>query len=92
MILVHQLPAVAAFISVYGAQEGMGTLREARSLNMKLLGYREQDPWALHYVYSAVCTWWLAEYSGWYLDNPVGSPLINVNLEDGKAFSLAESP
>jgi nuclear pore complex protein Nup205 len=86
--VVHYFPAIAAYISVYGAQDGMGTLREARMLNKKILGYREHDPWALRYVYAAVCAWWLAEYSGWYLDNPVGSPLVDINLEEGKSLSL----
>lgn len=81
---MHYFPAVGAFISAFGAAEGLSTLRQARSLNVKVIGNKEQDPWTLHYVHAAISAWWLAEYSGWYTDNPVGSPLAHVNLADGK--------
>lgn len=83
-MLVHYFPAVAAFISAYGAPEGVSNLREARLLNGKILGHKENTPWTLHYVHAAICAWWLAEYSGWYMDNPSGSPLVGVNLDEGQ--------
>jgi nuclear pore complex protein Nup205 len=82
--LVHYFLAAAAYISVLGAPEGVSSLKEARLLNEKIIGNKEQAPWTLHYVHAAVCVWWLAEYSGWYIDNPGGSPLAGVNLEEGQ--------
>ena len=81
---VHYFPVTIAFITLLGSPEGFGTLREARSLNQKVIGNKDQDPWTLHYVHAAVCVWWLSEYSGWYTDNLVGSPLVGVNLEEGE--------
>jgi nuclear pore complex protein Nup205 len=77
------MPALAVAISIFGAPEGFGSLRQARALTQKLINQKENDPWKLPYVHAAVCTWWLAEYSGWYLDNPIGSPLVGVDLEEG---------
>jgi nuclear pore complex protein Nup205 len=68
---------------VFGAPEGFSTLREARNWNEKIVGHKDQNPWALHYVHAAMCAWWLAEYSGWYMDIQTGSPLIGVNLDEG---------
>jgi nuclear pore complex protein Nup205 len=86
--LVHHFPAVAAFISVFGAPEGVSSLREARRLSEKIIALKEQSPWTLHYVHAAVCVWWLAEYSGWYMDNPTGSPLTGVNLDEGSLRAI----
>jgi hypothetical protein len=80
--IVHFIPAFAAFIFAFGAPEGLKSLREARSWNEKIVGNKDQNPWALHYVHAGVCAWWLAEYSGWYMDTQTISPL-GVNLEEG---------
>jgi nuclear pore complex protein Nup205 len=86
--VVHFIPAFAAFIFAFGAPEGFSTLREARNWNEKIVGHKDQNPWALHYVHVAVCAWWLAEYGGWYMDNQTGSPLNGVNLEEGQYNSF----
>jgi nuclear pore complex protein Nup205 len=94
MFLVHYFPAVAAFIALFGAPEGVSSLEEARSLNEKVIGNKDQNPWTLHYVHAAVSVWWLAEYSGWYMDNPPASPLAGVNLDEGQSpkHSILEDP
>jgi nuclear pore complex protein Nup205 len=89
-ITVHLIPALSTFIFVFGAPEGYSNLREARDWNEKIVGHKDQNPWVLHYVHAAMCTWWLAEYSGWYMDNQTGSPLVGVNLDEGR-FILIQS-
>ncbi|KAI9716272.1 MAG: hypothetical protein M1812_005497 [Candelaria pacifica] len=81
IILVHYIPALTTSIAQFGSLEGAANLREARALHQKIIANKESDPWNLRYVHAAIIVWWLAEYSGLYLDNPVGSPLQNVDLE-----------
>lgn len=90
-ITVHLIPALSAFIFVFGAPEGHSNLREARDWNEKIVGHKDQNPWVLHYVHAAMCAWWLAEYSGWYMDNQTGSPLVGVNLDEGRFISIQSS-
>jgi len=57
-------------------------MTEAKNLNDRLFA-PNQNPWALPYVQAAFRAWWLAEYSGWYVDINDGSIPEN-QLEDGK--------
>ena len=93
-IAIHYVPMIIAFTSQFGSLDGNGTLRDARMLNSKILDNRDKTPWILRNLQAATITWWLSEYSGWYTEQPTGSPLQNVNLEaeaDARsdAFSLA---
>ena len=93
-IAVHYVPMITAFTSQFGSPEGGGGLREARILNSKILDDKDKAPWILRNLQAAMITWWLSEYSGWYLDQPTGSPIQNVNLEAeaqarSEAFSQA---
>ncbi|KAI9703133.1 MAG: hypothetical protein M1836_007698 [Candelina mexicana] len=81
IILVHYLPALTTSIAQFGSLEGATSLREARTLHRKIIASKETNPWNLRYVQGAMIAWWIAEYSGLYLDNPVGSPLQGVDLE-----------
>ena len=81
-LAVHYVPVITAFISQFGSPEGGGLLRDARILNNKILDSKDTSPWILRNLQAATITWWLAEYSGWYLDEPTGSPLQNVNLHE----------
>ena len=81
-LAVHYVPMITAFVSQFGSPEGGGLLRDARILNNKILDSKDTSPWILRNLQAATITWWLAEYSGWYLDQPIGSPLQNVNLHE----------
>ena len=81
VILVHYIPSLTVSIWQYGSPEGSISLSEARSLHKKIQAGRESDPWALRSFQAACLTWWLAEYSGWYVDPPMGSPLQDVDLD-----------
>ena len=93
-IAVHYVPMITAFTSKFGSPDGGGVLREARMLNSKILDIKGKAPWILRNLQAATITWWLSEYSGWYVEQPTGSPVQNVNLEAeaqarSEAFSQA---
>jgi len=81
-LAVHYVPIITAFAAQFGSPEGGGALREARMLNSKILDSMDSTPWTLRNFQAATITWWLAEYSGWYLEQPTGSPVQNVNLHE----------
>ncbi|TVY19835.1 Nucleoporin [Lachnellula arida] len=79
-LLLHYFPVLGAYISRFGGTEGGGTMAEAKSLNDRLFA-QDQNPWALSYVHAAFRAWWLAEYSGWYVEINDGS-IPDNQLED----------
>lgn len=79
VILIHYIPILTCFINKAGASDGFCSLRDARSLHETIT--KDGDSWALRNFRAATMAWWLAEYSGRYIDNPVGSPLQGVDLE-----------
>ncbi|KAL8984123.1 MAG: hypothetical protein Q9205_001830 [Flavoplaca limonia] len=80
-IAVHYVPAIAAFTSEYGSPDNGGSLREARMLHKRIMDGRDSSPWALRNLQAAMVSWWLAEYSGWYLEQRLGSPVQGADLE-----------
>ena len=82
-VVVHYFPALSAFISRFGGQDGGTSNADARALNDKLFPQREEDSWPLVYVHAAVRSWWLAEYSSWYGEHYDG-PLAHNKLEEGQ--------
>lgn len=80
-LTAHYIPIILAFVSRYGTSVGRGSLREARTLNMRIAGSKDSAPWALRNLQAATIVWWLAEYSGWYTEQPVGSPVQGVDLD-----------
>lgn len=81
VILVHYIPSLTASISRYGSSEGNVSLRDARALHRKIQASKDSEPWTLRSFQAAAITWWLAEYSGWYVEHPTGSPLQGVDLD-----------
>ena len=80
-LALHYVPVVLAFIFQHGSPEGNGTLREARILDNKIMDLKDTSSWKLRQLQAATQIWWLAEYSGWYQDPQVSSPVQGVNLE-----------
>ncbi len=89
-IAVHYVPIILAFCSQYGSPEGNATLRESRLLNTRITDSKDSAPWALRNLQAATMTWWLSEYSGWYLEPPTGSPVQGVDL-DAEAIARSEA-
>lgn len=87
-LAIHYMTIILAFCSEFGSSEGSAVLREARKLNTKIIDSKDSAPWALRNLQAATETWWLSEYSGWYLEQPTGSPVQGVDLD---AEALARS-
>ena len=77
---MHYVPMVLSLISEYGSPDGRATLVEARALHRKLVEEKESKPWLLPQFHAAATCWWVAEYTGWYYDRPLTSPLQGVDL------------
>ena len=83
MTLIHLIPALGAYISRYGSTEGGHDLRQARQLNDDLFSAADESTWPLPSLKALVRSWWLAEYSEFYLDDPPENLLPpNTNLEE----------
>lgn len=77
------MPALGAYISVFGSTEGDHDLIKARERNAKLFPADEAS-WPLQPLHAAVRAWWLSEYSGLYLDDPPESAMPpNTDLDAG---------
>ena len=90
--IVHLIPALGAFITLFGSTEGGYDLIEVRGLNAKLFPVSDEATWHLPYLQAAVRAWWLAEYSGFYLDDPPESAIPSTaDLEQGAFDSVSPS-
>ncbi|OTA05500.1 hypothetical protein A9Z42_0061410 [Trichoderma parareesei] len=84
-LLVHLVPAIGAYMSVFASSEGGYDLRQGRELNSKIFPPADDSTWPLPFLHATVRAWWLAEYSGWYLDDPPESaipPGTDLDRED----------
>ncbi|KAK4135371.1 hypothetical protein BT67DRAFT_400836 [Trichocladium antarcticum] len=80
--LVHLFPVLAAYITAFGSTEGVGDLQQARQLNQLICKQGEEDEsWTLANLGAATRAWWIAEYSGWYLDD-TAYDLQGINLDE----------
>lgn len=80
-VALHYVPLLMTCASTFGPVDSPSSLREARGLDQVFADTTDQSRWRLQELRAAATCWWLAEYSGRYIDNPVGSPLQGVNLE-----------
>ncbi|PHH73584.1 hypothetical protein CDD80_3715 [Ophiocordyceps camponoti-rufipedis] len=82
-LLVHLIPAMGAYISVFGSTEGGLDLIKVRELNDKLLPRADDSSWSLPQLQAAFKAWWLAEYSGFYIDDPPEAAIPpNTDLDE----------
>ncbi|PKS13291.1 hypothetical protein jhhlp_000062 [Lomentospora prolificans] len=83
-LLVHRIPPLGAFITHLGSVESSSGLNQARKLNAAVCP-KEPEQWALPYLQAAFRVWWLAEYSGYYIDDieeGTINPPIDLDEED----------
>lgn len=77
------MPALGAFISLFGSTEGGHDLTTVRKLDQELFP-RDAASWPVTQLQAAVQSWWLAEYSGFYLDDPPEAAIPpNTDLDEG---------
>ncbi|KAI5243890.1 hypothetical protein E4T43_03989 [Aureobasidium subglaciale] len=80
-VTLHYLPALVSCASELGPIDRAASLRDARGLDLYFADKSDNSKWKLPDFRAAASVFWLAEYSGRYIDNPVGSPLRGVDLE-----------
>lgn len=89
-IIVHYVPAIGAYMSVFASSEGGYDLRQGREINRKIFPPADDSTWPLPFLHATVRAWWLAEYSGWYLDDPPESAIPpGTDLDEGMSFLTA---
>ncbi|KAI0435098.1 nucleoporin Nup186/Nup192/Nup205 [Xylaria sp. FL1042] len=79
--IIHLLPVLGAYIRTFGSTEGNGSVEQARSLNKIVCQQSEGATGALPFLDAAIKCWWIAEYSGWYMEDAAGSVLKDVDLD-----------
>ena len=80
-LALHYVPLIVALIAQYGSPDGSSSFREARTLNQRIIDGKGSTTWPLRNLQAATTTWWLAEYSGWFHEPLVGSPMQGMNFE-----------
>lgn len=81
LITIHYVPMLLRLLSHIAAESTTPT-REARAFHTSLMAGRDNDPWVLRNFHAAALAWWLAEYSGRYIDPNTGdADLANVDFE-----------
>ncbi|KAF2138835.1 uncharacterized protein K452DRAFT_320940 [Aplosporella prunicola CBS 121167] len=78
VVLIHYVPMVTSSINQLVSSERSSSLEDARSLHQTVVAGKEGEAWKLRNFHAAVMTWWLAEYSGRYIDP---QPQEGVDLE-----------
>ncbi|RYP41467.1 hypothetical protein DL767_000972 [Monosporascus sp. MG133] len=78
---VHLFPVLGTYITMFGSTEGTGSVEEARQLNEIICRQSDDDTRQLPYLNAAIRAWWIAEYSGWYVEGAAGDSLPGVDLD-----------
>lgn len=83
---VHRILLLASMVTKFGSAELNPGLTQVRRLNSAVCP-PEPEQWALPYVQAAFRVWWLAEYSGHYLDDIEDETIVSpTTLDKGKHF------
>jgi nuclear pore complex protein Nup205 len=72
---------------MFGSPVGGHDLLQARQLHEKLFPFMNEIQWPLPNFQAGIRAWWLAQYSGFYLEEPPEGVLpANVNLNEGTSI------
>ncbi|KAH3913258.1 hypothetical protein HBH56_113700 [Parastagonospora nodorum] len=81
LITIHYVPLVLRATSWAAAETNL-VLKDARKLHDQLMAGRDNDNWTLRNLHAATLAWWLAEYSGRYVDPNTQDPAMqSINFE-----------
>ncbi len=80
---MHFFPVFGVYIRVYGSTEGVGDLTQARNLNQIVCKQSDDDNWQLQLLHATIQVWWIAEYSGWYVEDQPGFSLEGIDVDEG---------
>ncbi|KAI6091177.1 nucleoporin Nup186/Nup192/Nup205 [Hypoxylon rubiginosum] len=79
--LVHLIPVLGTYITMFGSTEGIWSVEQARKLNQIVCQHTDDDTRTLPFLNGAIKAWWIAEYSGWYMEDAAGSGLPNIDID-----------
>ncbi|KAI1457229.1 nucleoporin Nup186/Nup192/Nup205 [Annulohypoxylon moriforme] len=79
---VHLVPVLGTYITIFGSTEGSGSVEQARKLNGIVCQQSEDEVRSLPFLSAALRAWWIAEYSGWYMDDAAGSGLSGIDIDE----------
>ena len=84
IMLVFYMPSFVASMCQFGSPEGRVSFSQARSLHDKITSIAHAESWPLRFFRAAAVTWWLSEYSGWFMDphEQVTTARIDVDREN----------
>ncbi|KAJ8125431.1 hypothetical protein O1611_g8208 [Lasiodiplodia mahajangana] len=80
--IVHLVPVLGTYITTFGSTEGSSSVEQARRLNAIVCQQPEATAATLPFLDAAVKCWWIAEYSGWYMEDAAGSGLTDIDLDE----------
>ena len=80
-ISLHYVPIITALASQYGSPDGSSSFREAKMIHQRIMDDKDSKQWPLRNLQAATISWWLAEYSGWFLEQTPGSPIQGMDHE-----------
>ncbi|KAK8154342.1 nucleoporin Nup186/Nup192/Nup205 [Phyllosticta citrichinensis] len=81
IIVVHYIPIVTAAIHQLFSAEGSASMDDAIRVHGTIVAGKDAPGWGLRNFHAAVMVWWLAEYSGRYIDPGPLPPRINLEAE-----------
>jgi nuclear pore complex protein Nup205 len=90
LITIHYIPILLRLTSWVAAETNVD-LKDARKLHDQLMAGRDSDNWALRNLHAATLTWWLAEYSGRYVDPNTQDPAMQNIDFDGEATARSDA-
>ena len=84
ILLVFYMPSFVASMGQFGSPEGRVSFSQARSLHEKITSTTHAESWPLRFFRAAAITWWLSEYSGWFIDHheQVATTRVDVDREN----------
>lgn len=80
-LALHYVPIIISLASQYGSPDGSSNFQDAKMLHQRIVESKHLKTWALRNLQAATITWWLAEYSGWFLEQVPVSPMQGMDLE-----------
>ncbi|KAI5863075.1 nucleoporin Nup186/Nup192/Nup205 [Durotheca rogersii] len=80
--IVHLVPVLGTYITIFGSTEGSGSVEQARKLDALVYQQLDDDVRTLPFLNATIRAWWIAEYSGWYMEDAAGSGLPNIDIDE----------
>jgi len=69
---------------MFGSTESNRTVEQSRKLNLVITQLFDSGTRTIPFLDAAIRAWWLAEYSGWYIQDAAGSGLRDVDIDKGR--------